>query len=808
MGRKINVEILLILVLFIVLALSFYYPIFLGKIPLNGNLLVVFWSPWKHLHWPGFPTGVPFKFMGVDEVREFYPLLDFTHNAFRLGFIPLWNPYNFSGYPHLANWASGVFYPLHFAMLFLNKIQTLIFLKLAAITLSGFFTYLYLRQLKLDRYAAFFGGVAFAFSATMLVWGAEIWQSVHSFLWLPLVFFGIEKIMSKGKFSYATLIALGVGASLMGGYLQPTIYLLAMSLVYFLFRIKNIHKRSFFYIVCGFILGLGFSAVHTLPAIEAFLLSPRSQIALTELNLSFLLPIFHAVTFFAPDIFGHVATQNWFIQGPGQYYEHMIYIGVVPIVLSFFSLFPRKTRRYAIFFLIAFFMTFLQTLNLPTSRLLYELNVPFLSTAIPIRIIFVTAFCLSVLSSFGLSWWLETSRNNLKKMVFALLPLFFVYGILGGWLILSFFQKIPINEFPPNWYVTSLRNLIVPVGVLLFTSFLLLLGVYLQNLKTYLYYFIVIIFLAHAFLFAQKYFVFTESQFFYPTHPVISYPKKHQELGRYFGYGDAYLANNFATVYKLYSPEGYDPVNVSRYNELLSSSNTGDFRGIASRSDALIPTADISPLEDTNTLRLRLLDLLGVKFVGYFVSETNRDKVKIRENGRFNLVWQENGFIIFENKKAFERAFLISKVMVANSKEEAIKAIYDPSIDLSQKAIVTEKIEIKEGDEAPIGSASITTYTPNRVVVEASTNVPQLLVLSDAYYPGWQAFVDGAPTPIYPAYHALRAVFLPEGEHEVVFEYKPSSFFWGSAVSLISLFTALCILFIDRLQLGKRRLWV
>ena len=189
MEKKAYLELLIIFFIFTFLSLFIFHPIFLDKIPFNSNLLVAFWSPWKFIIWEKFPTGIPFKFMGVDEVREFYPLLDFTYDSIKNKTVPLWNPYNFSGYPHLANWASAVFYPLHLSMLFFSKVQTLIFLKLSAVILSGFFTYLYLRSILLSKYSSFAGSLFFSLSSTMLIWNAEIWQSVHSFLWLPLALF-------------------------------------------------------------------------------------------------------------------------------------------------------------------------------------------------------------------------------------------------------------------------------------------------------------------------------------------------------------------------------------------------------------------------------------------------------------------------------------------------------------------------------------------------------------------------------------------------------------------------------------------
>jgi len=66
---------------------------------------------------------------------------------------------------------------------------------------------------------------------------------------------------------------------------------------------------------------------------------------------------------------------------------------------------------------------------------------------------------------------------------------------------------------------------------------------------------------------------------------------------------------------------------------------------------------------------------------------------------------------------------------------------------------------------------------------------PGYLVLTDTFYPGWRAYVDGVETPIYQANYLFRAVPLNAGDHEVRFVYRPKSFAVGAALSLTFLLT-------------------
>jgi hypothetical protein len=96
-------------------------------------------------------------------------------------------------------------------------------------------------------------------------------------------------------------------------------------------------------------------------------------------------------------------------------------------------------------------------------------------------------------------------------------------------------------------------------------------------------------------------------------------------------------------------------------------------------------------------------------------------------------------------------------------------------------------------------------YQPQYVAVEASLARPGLLVMSDAWYPGWKAIVTSAgqthDEPIYRTNRVFRGVWLPAGQHVVEFRYQPASFYRGAAISGLSL----CMLVAVGIALTFRR---
>ena len=72
------------------------------------------------------------------------------------------------------------------------------------------------------------------------------------------------------------------------------------------------------------------------------------------------------------------------------------------------------------------------------------------------------------------------------------------------------------------------------------------------------------------------------------------------------------------------------------------------------------------------------------------------------------------------------------------------------------------------------------------------------MVLTDIYYPGWKAFIDGTETKIYRADGLVRAIFVPEGDHTIEFVYLPESYTIGITISLITALILVAIYFISR----------
>ena len=129
------------------------------------------------------------------------------------------------------------------------------------------------------------------------------------------------------------------------------------------------------------------------------------------------------------------------------------------------------------------------------------------------------------------------------------------------------------------------------------------------------------------------------------------------------------------------------------------------------------------------------------------------------------------------------RVQLFGAVRPVTSPADAVKLLQMPG----PEAIVEASLEtvanwgLASSDAA---QASLLSYAPERIVIHTYNQQPAFLVLKDAYYPGWQAMVNGTPAAIYAANVLFRGVPVPSGENEVVFSYQPYTWQTGLWVSM------------------------
>ena len=94
-------------------------------------------------------------------------------------------------------------------------------------------------------------------------------------------------------------------------------------------------------------------------------------------------------------------------------------------------------------------------------------------------------------------------------------------------------------------------------------------------------------------------------------------------------------------------------------------------------------------------------------------------------------------------------------------------------------------------------------YGDERAVIESRARRPSLLVLTDVWYPGWKATVDGKPATIERVDYLMRGVKVPPGTHRVEMRYEPASWRAGWIISLVSLLVLIGLVVAGVRQRGR-----
>lgn len=256
--------------------------------------------------------------------------------------------------------------------------------------------------------------------------------------------------------------------------------------------------------------------------------------------------------------------------------------------------------------------------------------------------------------------------------------------------------------------------------------------------------------------------------------PGVQLLQRDSEPYRIISYGEEdVLTPNTAMRFGLQDARGYDTIIPRQFV---------DFWSLIEDPRGYLIYSKIHKLREATSLQSPLLDLLNVKYV-LTTQQIDLPAYEAVYRGEIN---------IYRNANYLPRAFVVDDpagLRVAHDRAAIAAALGRPDFDPRRELLLEDDAAppLPPSPTAPTPRVTIADYRPQTVVVATSTARDGYLVLADSYFPGWEASVDGQQSTIYRADGNFRAVYLPAGEHRVVFRYSPSSFRAGLVLSGVSL---------------------
>ncbi|HEX3278258.1 MAG TPA: YfhO family protein [Thermoleophilaceae bacterium] len=764
--------------------------IFVGQGLLPGRTLSSSDGLWTAAPWKAYrPDGVrPFgsNFELADAVAVFQPFFQFTRDA--LPGVPLWNPHMMAGRPFLADAQSAVFSPFTVPVYVFGLWKALAVMAALKLFVAAFGTFLFARAIGLRFGGALFAGAVYAFGTFFVVWLA--WPLTNIFPLIPWILLVTELLVRRPEPLTVAALAALIGLQFLGGHPETSFHVMVVTTLWFAFRAlppwwREGHElprlvRPVLAYGGAVILGAALAALLLVPLAEFFVHSGDYQRRLDR-PASFSSSQYLGA-FFLFDYWGR-PTQNAiaaFVSNRGYY------AGAITLMLAAVALVLRPTRTRIVLGVFAF-VTMLVVLGVsPVSDVVVAL--PGFRTAHNGRMVIFVLLVLALLAGWGLDEL--TSRElpsiNRRKLALGVATAIFVFPVV--WLIVA--GTLDLGQLKPAlkaaWAFRDApqSHAAVRLGALL--EWLPLAGAGLAVVALGLRIWpalrvsaAVLAALAISIVVAD---LFRANMGFNPAIPLdharqpttgaITYLQS-QTPNRFVGMGQPgeqqALGVDLAMRYGLYDARGYDFPVEKRYDKLWRAE-------VGPPGEIVPPTAFALP----TARALRTLNLFSVSDV---IQDPDVKPLRLRG---LSLAYHGPDARVYRNANALPRAFLVGGQVKVGGEDAELGAVTSGMVDLRRVA-VTGKPLPGLTSAAPAGTARLTEYGRQNAVAQVNATRPALMVLTDVYYPGWKAKVDGHDVPIERVDYLLRGVRVPAGAHRVELEYAPASWRAGWILSLAAL---------------------
>lgn len=732
------------------------------KIPLLLALLVL--VPFWDLLWlsPGQTVG------GNDLNHLFLPWFRFSVDSLRQVELPLWNPYLFSGVPFVANPQPALFYPPAWLLILLPAAQAIGLLFCLHLWLAGAGMYAWLRSEGADEMGALFGAVVFAFNGAFSVrlYAGHL-GVVMTLAWLPAILWAYRTALERERWSAALLGGLPMALAILAGHTASFLYVGLVFVAYVLYcafdawRQAQAPLAALKPLLLGgvmVLIGLCLAAVQLLPTGELLSLSTRQE-ATYAFAADYSWPPGYLLTLLVPNFFGEPGQIGYW--GDGIYVESIFYTGVLPLFLTLALTFRKRARHRLTLFLLALggggLLLALGKFGI-LHRLAYNFLPFFRSMRAPGRAGFLFTFAVAASSGLLLAWLRQNgaeARRILRRWTRGPLPWVVVsitaLVVLAGFFLFAW-QRNTDPQVGRLWHVANNSALFLLLFILA-GGLLRLWGTGRLNARqgTLLAIGLVLLDLWGFGRYLVRPAAVEESAYW---RIVAEISQADGREGRVLPWGLSVFEQNKGMALGVESVFGYDPLELERYSHFI--------------------TAVADP-------QARAYDLLNTR---YLVTTQELDLAE--EEGTPQLIGQQEGVWVYERPASLPAAWLVHQVEVRED-ESILERLNDPAFDPQSVALLEQETVCSLSEPAQPGEVQFRRRGNNGIEIELRAAADGILVLSEIFYPGWRATLDGELVPILRADYVLRALCVPAGEHRVVMVYDPPLLKIGLAITGLTL---------------------
>ena len=738
-----------------------------------------------------------------DQYIAGFPFREFAAQSLRSGDgFPLWNPYLFGGMPYVAAMHGDIFYPTFLLRAVLPTDVAMTWGMILHLMLAGIAGYGFLRTIGLGFHAALFGGVAYMMSgqvASLVSPGHDGKLFVSALLPVTLIVL-TWGIRDARRWAWG-LLALVVGLGVLSPHPQLLQYLLltagAWGLALAVGAVAGGDALPTRTAVTrlGFALGavlLGFAigAIQYLPVREYVDWSPRVGGRDYDYATSFSMPIEELINTYLPQFSG-ILDRYW---GRNGIHLHSEYLGAGVLALAVLGVGARRAadrRRLTWFWLGTLIVSLLWALggHTPFYQLVYAVVPGSKFFRAPSTIFFVTTFATAVLAAFGAERLLAGAVTRRTALIGtgigAAIALLATAGLFEN-LALSV-STIPqlegnIRENGPAVVAGAWRS---------FAFLALTLGLAAALAARRIPaavagWGLVLLTVADLWSVERLYYTFSEpARVTYATDPAIerikadSAPVRVIAAGAAVGvpgaYHDPMLEGDGLMHHGVRLAFGYHGNELGRYQRLGGKERGWDQLA----NPAFWALLNIKYFYTT----LDTLPIPGARRVVGPVTSAAGSTVYLHElPGPHDYAWVVPTVAKYPDEAVAEAArapnFPVRNVVLIDP------ASATPAAPLTA---IPAPLDLR---------AAVSAYGPGRAELTLDAPAPKgaALVVSENYYPGWTATVEGAAVPVERGDLSLIVVPLPEGARRIALAFDSAPFHTGERITLVALALAVLLL--------------
>lgn len=753
----------------------------------------------------------------------FFPYHKLVADIAAQGHLPLWNPYAFSGIPLLGDGQTAIFYPPNWVFFLLPAAWALTIAVLLQFSIAGVGMSLYGRALGLGRLAALVAALAFMFNGFLVARVVHLSIMAGAAL-IPLVFWSVERLLqrrSSGRFAIAALL---IAFQALAGHPQIPIYTaLALGVYVLVIAARRWRRdrvwRSFvplLYLPGLYAVGYALAAVQLVPWIEFAQVSPRAA------GASYGFVTYHSLRgrdwllFLFPYGFGGL--RETILQSlpantlPVYMWERAAYVGLLPLALALVGVWDLRRRRdperdpdafrsaaqrdrqWALLAVLLAAALIAAGDSTPFGYAVYALPTIGKLRAYA-RAIVLASFAIVALAAFGV----QRLRERRPKPDPA--------PLVAGWALLLVIEIVLLiaNVLrDPMVIDTADRTLWAALRIDRGNAYMpLLLAIAITALLWWARRgwtrgsaaAAIAILLLDLGGFAITFNPTIAPDVFARTPDSVTFLRQ-QEPGRAASFitndklspdvAQAQLAISWALPYGVEDINGFNSLQPRRYTDFLFGTDVEDVSYGLLREPALLAPGN------------RLLSMLNVQYALLqpdgdlqlpAIESTNDGFLGrgLEPRPYWTPVYRDRNVAIYRNPDPLPRAYFADQVVAIADPHAILTLIKQPQYDPRRQSFVESGLDqaaaLAVSNDGP-ATARVDRRSPNELLIRTATDADRFLVLSEMWFPGWRATIDGQPTPIYRANYLFRGLIVPEGEHTIRMVYRPASANVGAGVTV------------------------